>query len=226
MDKKDGKEKTWADTVIEAPLTIRETIYRHIKEAIFRGELQPGQRITERETARIFNVSSGPVREAFQILSAEKLLNINARKEVHVVFATLDDVKKLVDFVIDLDLLAVKRALKFMGDEDIADLKHLTRELGELCSEKDRLDFSKLNMRIHEKIWTASKNPYLYEALSSNHEKLLILVNHFIFSRKPAVLSTSYESHLELLNVLENRDMRKAVKVVTKHWDWILDHVT
>lgn len=225
IKKEAGKEQAWGSTAIEAPLTIRETIYQQIKDAIIRGELKPGQRITERDTAKIFNVSSGPVREAFQKLSAEKFLNINARKEVHIAFATSDDVRELVEFVIELDLIAVKRALKFMGDDDIAEIKKMTQKLEILCNEMNNLAFSKLNMSIHEKIWSSSKNSYLCEALSSHHEKLLILVNYFVFSHKPQALSTSYDSHIELLDILETRDLRKAMKVVKTHWGWILAYL-
>lgn len=226
MNKEDKLEKDLALAEIKVPPTIRETIYQHIKEAIIKGELEPGQRITERDIAKIFNVSSGPVREAFQKLSAEKFITINARKEVHVAYSTVEEIKELVEFVITLDSIAVKRALKRMDDEDIDDLKEMTKKLGDLCKERDTLSFSELNMQIHEKIWALSGNSYLCQALSIHYEKLIILVNYFIFSRKPQVLPMSHKTHIDLLEVLEERDSKKVNKVVTQHWNWILKHLT
>lgn len=225
MSEKLNLETAWTSTTIKAPLTIRETIYQHIKDAIIKGELKPGQRITERNIAKIFNVSCGPVREAFQKLSAEKFLTIDARREVHIAYSTLDEIKELVEFVIDLDFIAVKRALTLMDDETIDELNAMTKELGDLYIQKNGFAFSKQNMKIHEKIWESSKNTYLCQALTSHHEKLVILVNYFIFSRKPQFLSTSYESHVELLGVLEQGDLKKVKKVIATHWDWILKYL-
>jgi DNA-binding GntR family transcriptional regulator len=102
----------------------------------------------------------------------------------------------------------------------------MTKKLGDLWKEKDTLAFSKLNMQIHEKIWGLSGNNYLCQALSTHYEKLIILVNYFIFSRDPQVLSMSHKTHIDLLEVLEERDLTKVKKVVTQHWNWILKYLT
>jgi len=58
--------------IFEVPTTISETIYRYLRNAIIEGDLRPVQRIHEKEIAERFNISTTPVREAFQKLSAEK----------------------------------------------------------------------------------------------------------------------------------------------------------
>ncbi len=81
------REKT-----LELPRTISETIYLHLKKAIVSGELRPGQRVQEKDIAALFKVSSTPVREAFFRLAAERYLAINARKEVLVQGASIEEV--------------------------------------------------------------------------------------------------------------------------------------
>jgi DNA-binding GntR family transcriptional regulator len=216
-------ENTWAR--IDVPPTIGESIYQRIKEAIIRGELKPGQKITERSMASIFNISCGPVREAFQKLSAENFITISARKEVHVAYSTFDEIKELIEFVHTLDFIAVKRAIKNMDDEAIDELKRMTNELGDLIG-KDSLAFSEQNMKIHEKIWAVSGNAYLFKALSFHTQKLIILVNYFIFSKQPKNLSSSYKNHADLLEIFEHRNLRNAKKVIVNHWDWVLKYLT
>jgi DNA-binding GntR family transcriptional regulator len=226
MKKDQEQEIAWIKTDTKVPPTIRETIYKHIKEAIFNGKLSPGQKLTERNIAKAFNISSGPVREAFQKLAAEKFLTINARKEVHIAFSTLDEVKEMVEFVIELDLIAVKKALKWMDDETIDELRKMTQKLGDMSKSKNKLAYSKQNIEIHKKIWKTAGNPYLYEALLSHHEKLLILANYFVFSRKPQCLATSYQSHVDLFEIFEQRNRKNATKIIKTHWNWIIKFLT
>lgn len=55
---------------------IARQVHRHLRERIIRNDLQPGNRISEAEIARGFNVSRQPVREAFIKLSEQGLLAV------------------------------------------------------------------------------------------------------------------------------------------------------
>jgi len=104
----------------ELPSTISETIYKYLKNSIIEGELEPNQRVQEREIAELFKVSTTPVREAFQRLAAEKNLVINARKEVVVASLTLEEIDELFEIVRLLEAFALKKALSRLTDDDIA----------------------------------------------------------------------------------------------------------
>lgn len=54
----------------------REYSYQILKNRIFRMELEPGTKISEKEIADELNVSRTPVREAFMKLAEEELLDI------------------------------------------------------------------------------------------------------------------------------------------------------
>lgn len=84
-----------ANKIFELPRTISETIYRHLKSAIIQGELRPNQMLQEKEITELFSASTTPVREAFQRLSAEKYIIINARRDVMVASATLGEIKRI-----------------------------------------------------------------------------------------------------------------------------------
>lgn len=69
-----------ADGVISEKLNptaaVAPQIYVHVREAIMRSKLAPGDRISESEIARAYAVSRQPVREAFLRLAADGLLEI------------------------------------------------------------------------------------------------------------------------------------------------------
>jgi len=122
-------ERLVANKAFELPATISETIYKHLKNAIIEGELKPNQRLQEKEIAKLFRVSTTPIREAFQRLSADKYIIISARKEVIVASTTLEEIKELFEVVRVLDAFATKKSLKNLTDNDITELKKMTEKL-------------------------------------------------------------------------------------------------
>ena len=205
---------------IELPATISQVIYDHLKKAILRGELKPGQRVQEKEVAALFQVSSTPVREAFFRLAAEKFLTITARKEVLVQGTSDDEVKELYEVVRALDGHAI---LKVVGKLTVADLEKLrlmTARLGEYYGNRDPQRYLEQNLRIHERLWQACQNRYLYETLSQMMEKISIhwKNNSSVPFADPAAMEKSYRDHVRIQEGLERRDMDSLERIIKTHW--------
>ena len=56
--------------LIEKYSLLSECVYNSIKEAIIKGQLEPGIKISETSLAKVLVVRRTPVREALRILSA------------------------------------------------------------------------------------------------------------------------------------------------------------
>ena len=65
---------------IERHQTLREKILESIREAILKGTLKPGERVSEPELAERFGISRTPIREAFRQLESEGYLEVIPRK--------------------------------------------------------------------------------------------------------------------------------------------------
>ena len=74
------------------PVSIGTQLYRHLRSAIVRGELHPGQALSEAEIAKQFTTSRQPVREAFIKLSEERLVVIQPQRGTFVIKISVDDV--------------------------------------------------------------------------------------------------------------------------------------
>lgn len=72
--------------------SIGTQLYRFLRAAIIRGELHPGQALSESEIARQYATSRQPVREAFIKLSEERLVNIQPQRGTFVVKISVADV--------------------------------------------------------------------------------------------------------------------------------------
>ena len=108
-----------------APQTISEAIYRYMKKEIIEGRRQPNQRLLPNEIAKLFNVSSTPVRDAFLKLVSEGYLVLNTRKGFLVHEKTNAEVKQLYEIVRALDKIALRSVMQTIERETIDGLKEM-----------------------------------------------------------------------------------------------------
>ena len=73
-------------------VSIGTQLYHHLRGAIIRGELLPGQALSEAEIARQNSTSRQPVREAFIKLAEERLVSIQPQRGTFVVKISVADV--------------------------------------------------------------------------------------------------------------------------------------
>ncbi|MFP4081153.1 MAG: GntR family transcriptional regulator [Candidatus Aminicenantes bacterium] len=201
------------------PTTISETLYKYLKNAIMEGKLSPNQRIQEKEIAELFKVSTTPVREAFQRLSAEQYIIINSRKEVVVASATLEEIKELFELMRILDTFATEKSLKTLSDKDITELKKWTKKLNYYYKQKKIVPYFKQNMKIHDKLWSLCGNNLLYQTLVNMTEKCLFYANQLLLlTDNRAWLNQSHKDHLDLIKAVEKRDDKSLKKILLSHW--------
>lgn len=74
------------------PVSIGAQLFRHLRAAIIRGDLHPGQRLSEAEIAKQYATSRQPVREAFIKLAEERLVAILPQRGTFVVKVSMNDV--------------------------------------------------------------------------------------------------------------------------------------
>lgn len=223
MSYSNKKEVFGKNKIFEVPATISETIYRYLRNAIIEGDLRPDQRIHEKEIAELFNISTTPVREAFQKLSAEKYLIIDARKEVVVASATLEEIKELFEIVRVLDAFAVKKALKKLFDKEIEELKEMTKKMGNFYKQKKIQSYVKENLKIHDKLWSACGNKFVYQSLVNLAEKSTFFGNQMFFlaaeqTKNPSIFDKSYKDHIDLMEAIEKRAGKAVEKILLSHW--------
>jgi len=202
------------------PLTISESIYQYLKEEIINNNLKPGQRIKEKEMALLFNVSITPVREAFFRLISENYINIAARNKFVVINPSYSSAKDLYEIVRVLDKFAMTKVLINPTADFLVTLKRMTARLEKFYFQNEKVKYLEQNLRIHNHIWVASKNSFLYELLTE-------IMNKIEIYRKMAKISPyssnyafnkSLEDHLKIVNLIEVKDLEGLKDLIDSHW--------
>ena len=112
----------------------REEIRNAIRDAIFAGELRPGDKIIETFWARELGVSQGPVREAIRDPEALGLVETVPFKGSRVRTLTEKDVRDNYSVRICLESKSIRDVIGQLSD---GELRKLTEQLREILGEMD-----------------------------------------------------------------------------------------
>lgn len=145
------------------PIRVRVTAI--LRKALLAGEFQPGEELSLTDTAARLGVSRTPVREAFQSLAAEGLLELRMNRGAVVVGI---DEKFIRDHFELRMLLETEAILRAAGNGmDTAALQELQDWAEIHQSTMSEEEYRNYNQRFHERIWRAADNQKLYKLLTS-----------------------------------------------------------
>ena len=103
-------------------LPLRDVVFNTLRQAILKGELEPGERLMEIQLAQKLGVSRTPIREAIRKLELEGLVVMIPRKGAEVARITEKDMKDVLEVRGALEELAVALACRHVTDEAVDDL--------------------------------------------------------------------------------------------------------
>ncbi|MES3004193.1 MAG: GntR family transcriptional regulator [Pseudomonadota bacterium] len=141
---------------------------RRLRELIVSGALAPGQRITERLVAdQLEGMSRTPLREAFKILEAEGLVNIEPNRGAVVTALSIAEVEAAIEVLIGLETLAAEPACERITDEELAAIEALHQRMDSAYRDGDLMAYFNLNQAIHQHIVDAAGNSALSRIYAS-----------------------------------------------------------
>ena len=187
------------------------TVADILREAILDGQLAPGARLREAEAARELRVSRTPIRDAFRILAAEGLLNINANQGAVVSPMTAEDVIELYVMREVLEGLAARRAAQRCLEEFAVLIPEMKRvgEAGEIRQ------LSRLNFQFHAIVREAAGNRYLDRSLSQIQNAARRFPDPTL--GLPGRVKESIEEHVALADAISRGDAQAAEQIAIEH---------
>ena len=132
-----------------------------MQNALLRGRLRPGQKMTNRQLATAMDVSVTPVREALQRLVTEHVLKMLPNGSVVVPILTEDEVTELYAVTKSLEMLAARLGLEKAQD---GLLDQIGAERKKLRSAYEDLNWSvviETNYGMHFRLYEQAVSPYL-----------------------------------------------------------------
>lgn len=107
-----------------------EKIHQHLRASILSGELLAGIELSQARVAKDFQVSRGPVREAFRLLQREELIEAQVNHRARVTGLSLSDVEHVYALRIVNEALALAVSVPRFSGADLDTMDELVTAIG------------------------------------------------------------------------------------------------
>lgn len=194
--------------------TAKERIYNEVREWIVSGVLQPGEKVSDQELAQYFSVSRTPVREAIQMLSDHKLINIFPGRETRVSAVNLDEAVPNYRIMAELHALVLEFAYPHITDETIQELRDIDQAFTIAAKHRNVRDAVALDSRFHGLLTRLAGNHFLSEFTNVLGCHIQRIEN--IFYQKNDLFT--FDAHSEIIDALVRRDLEAAKQAMRHNW--------
>jgi len=186
-----------------------------LRDRVIEGEFRPGDRIPEVSTCRRLGISRTPLREAFKVLAAERILTLKPNRGAIVTEISAQDVDHAMTVIAALEGLAGELMCQHVTSAEIDRLTTLTRELNERFRAGDLLGYFKINQEIHRLIVEGSRNPTLIEMLTQITNRFARY--RFDSNKSPERWRRAVEEHEQILIAVSERNIALLGALLRSH---------
>lgn len=199
---------------VQRQIPLYKQVYKHLKNAIITGELQPNERLVDSTIAKKLNVSRSPVREAFRQLENEGLI-IN-RDGISTVYSpNLHDIIEVFQVRIGLESVAVSLATQLITEEGLDELSKSLDLTEQALRDNELKKVVELNTFFHEKIIEASGNRRLKKTIDGINTLTLLYRSKYF---NPDYEGDNFlQEHRNILNAMIARNPEEAANSMKIH---------
>ena len=198
-------------------LPLRDVVFNTLRQAILRGELQPGERLLEIHLANKLGVSRTPIREAIRKLELEGLVLMIPRKGAVVAEITEKSLRDVLEVRRALEELAVKLACDKIQDEEIEELKAAAKEFEKALGTGDVTVYAEADVKFHDIIYRATDNQRLIQLLFNLREQMYRYRVEYL--KREESHGTLLIEHKKIIEAIASRDMEASADAVCQHID-------
>ena len=194
-------------------LPAREQVASILRSSILSGGISKGQSITLDSIGEQVGMSRTPVREAFQILANEGLLELRQNRCAIVKGISIEAIKDHYEMRILLETEALRRACEHMNDETLKAIQNVNKQGQRAKEAGDTEAYNLANQAFHMTIWEAADSEKLKSFLSLLWNGLSM--NHLVTAQEYAGISLA--DHNKIVEQLEKKDYEGACETMRQH---------
>jgi DNA-binding GntR family transcriptional regulator len=185
-----------------------------ITTAIVERRLMPGTKLAEQQIADIFGVSRTLVRQALNQLSRDRLVTLEPARGAFVARPGVQEARQVFEVRAMLEAAMVRQLCAVITDAQIAELRSHIKAESQAVARTDVPGRTRLLADFHVLLARMLGNQVLAELLADllTRSSLIALMYQSSHSAEH-----SQEEHVAIVDALERRDARAAVRLLESH---------
>lgn len=196
-------------------LPLRDVVFNTLRQAILRGEMEPGERLMEIQLAQKLGVSRTPIREAIRKLELEGLVIMIPRKGAEVAHITEKDMRDVLEVRCTLEELAVALACKNVTPERIMDLRAANKVFESAIVSKDVVNIVDADVQFHDTIYAMTYNDRLIQIINKLREQMYRYRLEYV--KDARTHSILINEHNDIIQKLADKDVEGAKMFMRQH---------
>ena len=200
--------------------SLKEEVYKLLRELILVNELLPGQKLSIEELARELDISPTPVREALAKLDSDGLLELSRNKKPRVTQITEDDVGETYEVRRMLEPQVAKKATNNLPMDQLRNLKDKMVKLSTKDKENKSQIFHELDMELNKLIFDSIDNNLLDKVLSvvNNRSVRIRFLAESVHQRdRGKLIEKGNKEHMGIIEAMESLDEKKVKVAIQEH---------
>jgi len=199
--------------------SLREQVYDYLREAINRGELEPGSFIDQNRLSAELGTSRTPLRDALIQLETEGFVSILPRRGVRVNRLLLGDIRHLYEIIGALEGVALMSGFERIAPGHTARMESLNEGMRSAVAAGDFDTYYNLNLAFHDVFLGLSDNHGLLRTVEVCKQRLYDFPRERDFVREWELTST--DEHSELVRLIDSGEARAAADFLRDvHWSY------
>lgn len=192
-----------------------EVVHDRLRAAILRGEIAPGEELSQVRLAQTLGVSRTPLREAFRLLQHEGLVEARSNRSYRVTSFSAQDLEDLYVAFLPLEALAIRLTIPRLETADIAAMEGDLAQMAHYAAQQDVEGWEGPHTDFHRRL--------VQHAGRRVVELLDQLSDHAGRYRRVYLAGTSYgfaaaaAEHREILDSCRRREIDGAASQLARH---------
>lgn len=197
--------------------SLSNSLFNQLRIDILQGKLKAGEKLTEQRICSEYVVSRTPVREAFQKLENDGLIETIPNRGAFVVGVSDRDIEDMYELRKAYEAIAVRWAIQRITEEEFQQLQEAYEFMEFYTMKKDVEKMLNINMQFHQLIYNAAHN----------HMLLHTLTNFQIYTKQRRGTKTYADNYLEevlaehqeIFQAFSAKDEEAAAAAIVRHLD-------
>jgi DNA-binding GntR family transcriptional regulator len=194
---------------------LAHAVVSELKQLIYSGTVQPGERLNEAALATRMGISRGPIREAMKVLAGLGLVTAVPNKGVFVRQLSLREMIEVYEMRAMVFGYAAERACDHMTEEHKQAMAALLAAMDAACEADEGTRYYELNLDFHALLLKLSNNRRAQQAYD-DYVKELHLVRRKYFN-VPGNMRRSNVEHRAIFNAIVANQPAQARTAAEQH---------